>query len=92
MDINKSTAISVDDILNNMSIEDQQRYLFNLEFAIALKKRRMELGWTQDLLAEKSGINRMTINKIEKLNRFASLELVLKLLYTLDLKICFVVK
>ena len=85
-----SNSVSFNNFINSIPEKDKQRYLFNLEFAIALKSRREELGLTQEALAQKSGVNRMTINKIEKLNRAASLDLIFKLLDCLGLKICFV--
>ena len=60
-----------------------------IEFADCLVKRRKELGWSQDKLAEESGINRVTIAKLETYQRVAGIETVLKLLHTLGMKIQF---
>ena len=48
------------------------------------------LGLTQEELAKKSDVNRVTIAKIETRQRLASIDVILKLLDALDLEIKFV--
>lgn len=73
--------------LNELSLEDTLKFSFNLKFSKCLIKKRKELGWTQEVLAEKSGVNRVTIAKIEKFQRTASIEVILKLLYALGMSL-----
>lgn len=81
---------STEHFFNKLSLENQLRFVFSLEFAECLVKRREELGWTQEQLAEESGVNRVTIAKLETFQRMASVEVMLKLLHTLGMKIQFV--
>ena len=78
-----------DSFLDSLSLEMQLKFAFSIEFADCLVKRRKELGWSQDKLAEESGINRVTIAKLETYQRVAGIETVLKLLHTLGMKIQF---
>ena len=79
-----------DSFFNNLSLEMQLKFVFSIEFADCLVRRRKELGWTQDKLAEESGINRVTIAKLETYQRMASIETMLKLLHTLGMKVQFI--
>lgn len=88
---NRITGLnSTERILNKLSLEDQLKFGFNIDFAECIIQRRKELGWTQAMLAEKSGVNRVTIAKLENFQRTASVEVVLKLLHALGLGIKFV--
>jgi len=69
--------------------EELVKFSFNVQFAKCVFDRRTALGWSQQTLAEKSGVNRVTIAKIEKLQRQAGIEVVLKLLEALGLEINF---
>ncbi len=75
---------------NELSKEQRLILGFNIAFSDCIIKRRKELGWTQMILAEKSGVNRVTIAKLEKYQRTASIEVMLKLLYTMGLDIKFI--
>ena len=55
-----------------------------------IKENRQLKNITQEELAEKSGVNRVTIAKIEKFQRQAGIDVVLKLLNALNLDIKFV--
>ena len=88
---NKITGRTESDLFfNKLSLENQLRFLFCNDFAECLVKRREELGWTQDRLAEESGVNRVTIAKLETFQRAASVDVMLKLLHTLGMRIQFV--
>lgn len=76
--------------LNEISSEDFLRYTFNIQFSKCLARRRQMLGLTQEGLAKKSGVNRVTIAKIETRQRLASMDIILKLLHALDLEIQFI--
>lgn len=76
--------------LEHLPKDQVARFLFNANFAQCLIKRRTELGLTQAALAEKSGVCRVTIAKLETLQRLVSTEVILKLLDALDLEIQFV--
>lgn len=43
-----------------------------------IKKLRKEKGWTQELLAEKTGVTREYLGKIEKRDRGASIDLLIE--------------
>ncbi len=86
------THILSENGLFELSFEDRLKFSFNMEFAKQLVKRRKELGWTQETLAKKSGVNRVTIAKLEKFQRTASVEVILKLLHALGMSIQFIVK
>lgn len=81
---------SVEDMINRFSLEDRIKFEFNYIFSKRIKERRKNLGWTQDELAKRSGVNRVTIAKIEMQQRTVSVEVMLKLLYALGLGIQFV--
>lgn len=74
---------------NALSVEDKLKFSFNLEFTMQLLSRRKEFGWTQDELAEKSGVNRVTISKIERFQSMASIEVILKLAHALGMRLSF---
>lgn len=75
--------------LCNLSLDDKLKFAFNIEFISQLLNRRKELGWTQSELAERSGVNRITISKIERFQRMASIEVILKLAYAVGLAVKF---
>ncbi len=75
--------------LCNLPLDDKLKFAFNIEFVSQLLNRRKELGWTQSELAERSGVNRITISKIERFQRMASIEVILKLSYALGLVVKF---
>ena len=52
--------------------------------------QRKKLGLTQEALADISGVNRVTIAKLETHQRLASIDVILKLLHALNLEIQFV--
>lgn len=66
------------------------RFAFNSYFAQCLVSQRKRLGMTQESLAKKSGVNRVTIAKIESFQRLASTEVILKLADALNLEIQFI--
>lgn len=90
MNDNNSNLLAMEAFFNELSVEEQLKFGFNIEFSKRLISRRKELGWTQEVLAQKSGVNRVTIAKLEKFQRTASVEVILKLLNALGLKIQFV--
>lgn len=90
MDNNIIEPISSERVFNELSLEQRLALGFNIAFSDCIIERRKELGWTQAILAEKSGVNRVTIAKLERYQRTASVEVVLKLLYTLGMGIKFV--
>ena len=90
MDKRIASPNSTERILNELPLEDRLKFGFNIEFSKCIIDKRKELGWTQAMLAEKSGVNRVTIAKLENFHRTASIEVVLKLLYALGMDIKFV--
>lgn len=52
-----------------------------------LKRLREKRGWTQQVLAEKVGVSRVTVAKIEIGNRKPSLELLYRLAKVLKVKV-----
>lgn len=90
--MNNNSNIPLGDYANieRLPKEDVARFLFNARFAQCLVQRRKEMGLTQEALAEKSGVNRVTIAKLESFQRLASTEVILKLLDALDMEIQFV--
>lgn len=90
MNNNITSLTSSERIFNELSVDERLKFGFNLEFSKCLIQRRKELGWTQAMLAEKSKVNRVTIARLEKFQRTASIEVVLKLLYALGMGIEFV--
>lgn len=87
---NNTSTKDTRDYLNEISSEDFLRYTFNIQFSKCLVKRRKMLGLTQEDLAKKSGVNRVTIAKIETRQRLASMDIILKLLHALNLEIQFI--
>jgi len=53
-------------------------------FAAAINRRRLDIGWTQEMLAEKAGINRTTYGAIERGDRALSDENLVRLSIALD--------
>lgn len=76
--------------LVDFSPEDQLKFAFNARFSQCITSQRKKLGLTQEELANKSGVNRVTIAKLETHQRLASMEVVLKLLTALNMEIQFV--
>lgn len=79
-----------DAVRSILSDEELLKFTFNIQFAKSVIEQRKKLNWTQEELAEKSGVNRVTIAKIEKFQRQAGIDVVLKLLNALNLDIKFV--
>lgn len=75
---------------DKLSLEDRLKFGFSIEFSKCIIHKRRELGWTQEELAKRSGVNRVTIAKLEKFQRTASMDVVLKLLYALGMELQFV--
>ena len=90
MSINSHILSERHPAIENLSKEELLRFIFNASFAQCLVRRRKELGLTQEALANKSGVNRVTIAKLESYQRLASTEIILKLLDALDMEIQFV--
>lgn len=76
--------------LTELSTEEQLKFAFNARFSQCIISQRKKLGLTQEALADKSGVNRVTIAKLETHQRLASTDVILKLLDALDLDIQFV--
>ena len=76
--------------LTGLSPDDQLKFAFNARFSQCITSQRKKLGLTQEALADKSGVNRVTIAKLETHQRLASTDVILKLLDALDLDIQFV--
>lgn len=89
---NDASALDNKEYLNLLSTEDFLRFSFNIRFSKCLVRRRKMLGLTQEALATKSGVNRVTIANIEARQRLASIEVILKLLNALDMEIQFIEK
>lgn len=95
MDANKKefthkACVVLDDIYGeDSSREENLISSFNGAVAQKILTQRKKLGITQEVLAKKSGVNRITICAIEKQKRIVSTEVLLKLLDALDLKIYF---
>ncbi len=51
----------------------------------AIRKRRYELGWSQEQLAERADLHRTYVADVERGVRNISLENIIKLTYALDL-------
>jgi len=82
----------VEDILDRLSLEDRLTFKFNVAFSEMLIQQRTKRGWTQDILAKESGVNRVTISRLERFQHTPSLEVILKLLYALNMTIRFAEK
>ena len=83
---------SIEQYVNELSLAERLVFGFNISFSKCICERRKELGWTQATLAEKSGVNLITITNLEGNKRTASIEVVLKLLYALGMSIEFVLQ
>lgn len=78
----KTLAISLDEIKNSFSEEEKKNIEKEKKYygiAIELKRKREELGLTQEELAQKANIPRTTITKIESGSRNTTLETILTL-------------
>ena len=78
------------DFITLISEDDLMRIRFTIIFANFVNKQRQALGWTQEELAEKSRVNRITISKIERYHQTASIEVILKILKAFNMTIQFV--
>ena len=58
-----------------------------VRIGLQLLKKRESLGWTQEVLAEKMGINRSTVAKVENGKRSFSIDYLQKFCEALNLKI-----
>lgn len=85
-----NTTYDEKDALSDIPKVELMRFRFNARFARCLVQRREELKLTQEALAERSGVNRVTIAKIESFQRLASTEIILKLLDALNMDIQFI--
>jgi len=72
-----------------LSKEDELLFNFNRLVAISVRSQRKKLCMTQEELAKRSGVSRVTISAVEKRKRLVSTEILLKLLDALDLNISF---
>lgn len=75
---------------DSLSRDEMLRFTFSANFARCLVSQRKKLGLTQEQLSELSGVSRVTIAQLEKYQRLAGTEVVLKLLDALNLDIHFV--
>lgn len=71
----------------SISVEEQLLFTFNRYVSRCIMLQRKKLNMTQDELAKKSGVSRVTISAIEKRRRVVSTEILLKLLNSLDLSL-----
>lgn len=84
------TCILFDDVGGEkMTREEELLFNFNRALSKKILDRRKELGITQEELARRSGVSRLTISAIEKKRRVISVEVLLKLLDALRLKMYF---
>lgn len=75
---------------DGFTAEELLLFKFNRYVARCILMQRTKLNMTQEELAQKSGVSRMTISAIEKRKRVVSTEILLKLLDALNVDICFV--
>lgn len=90
MNINHNSWQEQIPYLTELSTEERLKFVFNARFSQCITSQRKKLGLTQEALADKSGVNRVTIAKLETHQRLASTDVILKLLDALDLEIQFV--
>lgn len=90
----RETEISnftIDSIVGeSLSVEEQLIFGFNRYISRCIILQRKKLNMTQEELAKKSGVSRVTISAIEKRKRIVSTEILLKLLNTLNLTVSIV--
>jgi DNA-binding XRE family transcriptional regulator len=77
-------------IREEFTAEELLLFNFNRLVARCILTQRQKLNMTQEELAQKSGVSRMTISAIEKRKRVISTEILLKLLDALNVDIHFV--
>lgn len=77
-------------IREGFTAEELLLFNFNRLVAHCILTQRQKLNMTQEDLAQKSGVSRMTISAIEKRKRVVSTEILLKLLDALNVDIHFV--
>lgn len=82
---------TLDDLLvESLSPEEELLFRFNMYTSQRISAQRKKLSMTQEELAVKSGVSRVTISAIEKRRRVVSTEILLKLLDALNMSICFI--
>ena len=86
--IQKEIDSQLNDKDNKIKEISDLRYDFNIELVKKIILQRKKYKWTQQKLAEVSKVNRTTIAKLESFQRFVNLDVALKLLNALDLKLC----
>ena len=74
----------------SISAEEQLLFTFNRYISRCITLQRNNMNMTQEELAQRSGVSRVTISAIEKRRRLASTEVLLKLLDALNLSIAIV--
>lgn len=72
-------------LYEQLSEDDIRLFKFNYEVARCIVKQRNRKGFTQEVLAERSGVNRTTIARLERFQRTASIDILLKLFNALDM-------
>ena len=75
---------------DNLSKDEILRFTFSANFARFLVNQRKKLGLTQEELSKISGVSRVTIAQLERYQRLAGTEVLLKLLDALNLDIQFI--
>jgi len=82
---------TIDSIVGeSLTVEEQLIFGFNRYVSRCIISQRKKLNMTQEELARRSGVSRVTISAIEKRKRIVSTEILLKLLHTLNLSVSFV--
>ena len=76
-----------DRIINEMDPYDMLIIQFNINTAKTIRARRKELNMTQEDLAEKSGLSRITISQLENKKRVPSLDALIRIGTALDLSL-----
>lgn len=75
------------ELVDTLSTEQLLMLSFSSHLAKAVKENRKKKGWTQEDLARESGIDRVTIARIETKLRVPQIQSLLKLLHALDLNL-----
>ena len=74
-------------MINKFSPSEIQRFKFFVTLSEYIISKRNELHLTQEELAAQSGVSRVTIARLERFCHTASIDVVFKLLATLDLEL-----